>query len=205
MGKFEPAPVIEISEDLEPPFLEAAAEWCRGKNWIIRAPLVLYLALAFIRHLRDPLYGSLLFGGITLGVHELGHVIFGFLGQFISILMGSGTQVLVPLVVIFIFFRQEDYFGMAVGGAWLSFSLFNLATYIGDARLMELPLVGLGPDPMHDWHYLLTRLGLIDHDRGLAFLTRAAAFTVGAASLAFAGWLLWKMYALRPARRRVIV
>jgi hypothetical protein len=203
MGKFEPAPIIEISEELEPPFFEAAEEWCRGRNWIVRAPLVLYLALVFYRHLRDPVYGSLLFGGVTLGVHELGHVIFAFLGQFIGILMGSGTQVLVPIVVIFIFLRQEDYFGMAVGGAWLSFSLFNLATYIGDARLMELPLVGLGPDPMHDWHYLLTKTGMLDHDRGLAFLTRALAFTIGIGSLAFAGWLLWKMYALKPARRRV--
>jgi hypothetical protein len=115
------------------------------------------------------------------------------MGHFISSLMGSGAQVLVPLAVIIVFYRQPDYFGMSVGGFWLSFSLFELARYVGDARAMDLPLVGLSDDPEHDWHYLLSTTHLLAADTFFAFLIRAAATLIGAASLAFAVWLLWQM------------
>jgi hypothetical protein len=173
-------------------FLEEAADWARGRMWIPRALLLLYLIYADYRLFTDP-ESSTMFSGITFAFHEMGHVIFGFAGHFIGSLMGSGLQVLIPLIVIFVFYRQPDYFGMAVGGFWLSFSLFELARYVGDARAMELPLVGFTDDPEHDWHYLLSTLGLLNLDTTLAFLIRVVAFVSGVASLAFAVWLLMQM------------
>lgn len=170
-------------------FLEDAAEWARGRMWIPRALLLAYLVYADIRFLRDPL-SSTIFSGITLAFHEMGHLIFSFAGHFIGSLMGSGMQVLIPLIVIVVFYRQTDYFGMGVGGFWLSFSLFELANYVADARAMELPLVGFTDDPEHDWHYLLSTVGLLNFDTTFAFLIRVAATLTGAASLAFAVWLL---------------
>lgn len=160
--------------------------------WLPRAVLLAYLVYAFLKFLRDPLSRSM-FSGITFAFHEMGHLIFNFAGHFIGSLMGSGFQVLIPIVVIVLFYRQEDYFGMAVGGFWLSFSLFEVATYIADARAMDLPLVGFTDDPEHDWHYLLSTVGLLRFDTFFAFLTRAGAAVIGLASLAFAVWLLVAM------------
>ena len=143
---------------------------------------------------------STLFSGITLAFHEMGHLLFSFAGHFIGSLMGSGMQILIPIIVIVVFYRQDDYFGMAVGGFWLSFSMFELATYVGDARAMELPLVGFTDDPEHDWHYLLSTLGLLNFDTTFAFLLRAAATVSGIASLAFAIWLLLIMARSKRAR-----
>ena len=42
---------------------------------------------------------------------------------------------------LWIFQRQEDYFAHSVAACWLGTSLFNMATYIGDARAQVLPLV----------------------------------------------------------------
>ncbi len=179
-------------------FLSDARDWARGRMWIPRAILLLYLVYADIRLLRDPM-SSTMFSGITLGIHEWGHVIFRFAGHFIGSLMGSGLQVLVPVIVIIVFLRQPDYFGVSVGGFWLSFSLFELANYVGDARAMELPLVGLTDDPEHDWHYLLSTVGLLPLDTTFAFLIRVAATLIGAASLAFALWLLMAMARSRRA------
>ncbi len=173
-------------------FLSDARDWSRGRMWIPRALLLLYLVYADIRFLRDPMSRTM-FSGMTLGIHELGHVIFSFAGHFIGSLMGSGTQVLVPVIVILVFLRQPDYFGVAVGGFWLSFSLFELANYVGDARAMQLPLVGLTDDPEHDWHYLLSTLGLLPLDTTFAFLIRVTAALIGAASLGLAVWLLLVM------------
>lgn len=177
-------------------FLGEAREWCAGRSWLPRAILLAYLVYAEVRFLRDPL-SSTMFSGITLAFHEMGHLLFNFAGHFIGSLMGSGTQILIPLVVTWIFARQPDYFGMAVGGFWLSFSLFELANYVGDARAMDLPLVGFTSDPEHDWNYLLGSVGLLRLDTTIAFLLRVTATAAGAASLAFAIWLLLTM-----ARRR---
>ena len=169
-----------------------AREWCSGRSWIWRAPVLAYLGWAGLRHLRDPLYGSL-FGGITLGLHELGHLILGPLGAWPGIAGGSLAQIAAPIAAAWILARQRDYFGIAVGMAWLAFSLFGLAAYVGDARAQELPLVSLGPDPIHDWNWMLGRLGLLSADHALAFLCRAAAAVIWAGAMVLGVWLLWVM------------
>lgn len=178
--------------------LADAAEWCRGRSWIWRAPLLLYLAYVGIRHLGDSSYGSL-FAGITFGIHELGHLLLSGAGRFLAIAGGSLAQIAAPAAAGLLLLRQRDYFGVSVAGAWLAFSLYNLATYIGDARRQELPLLGFTEDPVHDWNALLSMLGILTWDSELAFLTRVAAFVVWAASLAFGVWLCWRMAAEKRA------
>ncbi|HTO86007.1 MAG TPA: hypothetical protein VMR54_00570 [Thermoanaerobaculia bacterium] len=173
-----------------------ADEWCAGRSWHWRSALLAYLLWAGVRHLRDPLYSSL-FGGITFGIHELGHLLFAFGGKFIGVAGGSVAQVAAPAIAAALLFRQRDYFGVAVGGAWEAFSLWNLATYIGDARSRELPLIGLTSDPIHDWNWLLGHLGILAWDHTLAGLTRLAAFSIWSGSVALGGWLCWRMASKR--------
>jgi hypothetical protein len=204
MGRFESTAAHSSGGGRELPprvqeFLEEAAEWARGKMWVPRALLLAYLVYADFQYFRDPLHRTL-FSGITLAFHEMGHLLFNFAGHFIGSLMGSGMQILIPLIVVIVFYRQSDFFGMAVGGFWFSFSLFELATYVADARAMELPLVGFTDDPEHDWHYLLSTLGILNLDTTLAFLIRLVATVSGVASLAFAVWLLLVMARSKSAR-----
>jgi len=175
-----------------------AVAWATGRSWMPRALLLAYLAYAGYRHLTDPDYASI-FSGITLAVHELGHLLLGFFGEWITVAGGSITQVAAPLAVALILYRQRDYFGVAVGSAWLSMSLSNLAVYVADARAEELPLVSLGGgDVVHDWNYLLGSVHLLPHDAQIAGLVRVAAFVLLAASLWLGAWLCVVM-----ARRRV--
>jgi hypothetical protein len=191
MGRIEAAPQPQTPGALET-LLDEARDWCRGRMWIPRALLLAYLVYADFRFFRDPL-SSTMFSGITLAFHEMGHLLFGFAGHFIGSLMGSGMQLLIPLIVVVVFYRQPDYFGMSVGGFWFSFSLFELANYVADARAMELPLVGFSDDPEHDWNYLLGTLHLLAADRFFAAVLRLVATGAGVASLAFAVWLLRQM------------
>ena len=96
-----------------------ARAWARGRAWPPRALLLLYLGYGLVRHLADPLYGTFLFSGVTLGIHELGHVVTAVLGQFLCAAAGSAFQIAAPLATVFVFRRQDDWFGMAVGGMWL--------------------------------------------------------------------------------------
>jgi hypothetical protein len=178
-----------------------AREWCQGKHWEWRAPLLAYLGYAGFRTLTNPEYSSL-FSGITFGIHELGHVLMSFAGEFLMMAGGSLFQILAPIAAAFIFLRQRDYFGITVAFSWLSLSLFELARYIGDSRAQQLPLLGLTSDPQHDWHYLLSKLGMLESDLFLAGFTRVVGTMIFTASLLAGVWLCLQMNQFSRFRKR---
>jgi hypothetical protein len=179
---------------------EDAAAWAlEGRRWPPRAALLVLVGWFGWRHLADPAYGSI-FSGITLGVHELGHLVCSPLGHWMAIAGGSVAQVLAPLAVAWGFLRQRDYYAIAVAGAWESISLSSLATYVADARAQELPLVSpFSGDPEHDWAFLLSSVGMLRHDTQLAGLVRGVAFLALAGSVALGAWLCVRMARNRPA------
>jgi len=179
--------------------LDDARDWCRGKMWIPRALLLAFLVYIELLKIGDATRWTI-FYGITLGFHEMGHLLTSFLPFFLCALAGSVFQIAVPIATIVIFYRQPDYFGMAVGGFWLSYSLFELSAYVGDARAQDLPLVGFASseDLVHDWNYVLGKLHMLPLDHFFAFLLKVAATFSGVASCAFAVWLLMTMW--RSAR-----
>jgi hypothetical protein len=130
-----------------------------------------------------------IFSGITFGVHELGHLVFAFFGSDFSITGGSIAQLLLPVAAGALLLSHRDYFGVAVTGGWLSMSLAEIAVYMADVREQALILLGFAPDPEHDLYYLLSAVGLLEHDREVANLTRLLALVVLAVSLAGGGWL----------------
>lgn len=163
-----------------------------------RAPLLAYFAFAGMRHLLD-WQSSDLFTLLTVGIHELGHFVFAFFGRFLHVAGGSFWQLAAPLIGAAMFWRQRDYFALCVAAYWLCSSLFQLASYIADARAQELGLVhpfqALDPDLalQHDWAYLLESVGLLNGDVFLGVLTRLLAMLIWLISLAWGGWICWKI------------
>ncbi|HSS47215.1 MAG TPA: hypothetical protein VLL03_07370, partial [Burkholderiales bacterium] len=78
-------------------FREEIENWCQGRIWYGRALLLLWLAWIGVEHLRDPLYSSL-FGGLNLGIHEAGHLLFRFFGfEFLMVAGGTLLQLAAPV------------------------------------------------------------------------------------------------------------
>lgn len=175
-------------------FHQEVLRWTQEKRWWgWRLPFLLFFTYILVRHLASPDYQSI-FKGLNLGIHELGHFVFGLLGEFMGVAGGTLLQCLVPIGSMFMFLRQRDFFAIAVCFGWLSTNLFDVATYAGDARAMELPLVSPGAgDVIHDWNYLLGQTGLLKADQTIAFLFRAGGVLTMLVCLAAGGWLLWKM------------
>lgn len=124
----------------------------------------------------------------NLVFHEAGHVIFSFLGRFMTALGGSLLQCLVPIVAAVAFLRQGDRFGAAVAVWWAGENLLDLAPYIADARRLQMVLLGgrTGAEVEgHDWEYLLTEMGWLHLDQTLGL----AAHRIGLAIMA--GALVW--------------
>jgi hypothetical protein len=168
---------------------------------VLRMVLLVYLAYAGWRTLADSEAWSV-FGGLTLGVHELGHVLFSPFGEWLMVAGGSITQLAAPVAAAAVLARQADWFGVGVVGTWEAYSLTNLATYVGDASAQELPLVGLSDEPMHDWNYLLGHANLLSHDLLFAGLLRVIAALTLFVSLALAVWAGFLRTATIPRYQR---
>ena len=179
-------------------FFTDAREWCAGRVPYARALLLMYFLYIGVRHIASTGYNSL-FKVLNLGIHELGHFAFAFCGEFLHIAGGTILQCLVPIISMFMFYRQRDFFAIAIAFGWLSTNLLDVATYMADARDMMLPLVSPfgGEDIVHDWNYLLSALGLLEWDMRLAFLVRIAAVVSILICLIFGAWLIGNMVQAR--------
>lgn len=173
---------------------DEAVVWCQGRNWLVRLPLLIWFTYVFFKHWNNPTYGSIL-APANLGIHELGHFLLSPLGTFMGILGGTILQLLVPVIIMINFYHQGDFFAIALCFGWLSTNFFNVATYVADARLMSLPLVspfGI-ENVIHDWNYILGKMGLLQYDTAIAFLFRYSAAISMLICLTAGSWLLWQM------------
>jgi hypothetical protein len=139
--------------------------------------------------------------GVHLVFHEAGHAIFGLVGapRTLVAFMGSGLQVLFPLIIAGAFyFKNRDAYGAAVCLCGAGHASLDVAPYIADARALELPLLGGGTGSEiegHDWEFLLGEWNALPHDTRIGAavalagrITMAAAFAWGLATLAYETW-----------------
>ena len=165
-------------------------QWCAGRNGWVRLPLLLGFAYIFLKLLQDPAYVSIL-GGLNLGIHEFGHLVFSLAGEFIGIAGGTIMQLAAPFYGVYNFIKHNDYFSAVLCFAWLSTSLYNVAAYAADAQAMALPLVSpLGAHVYHDWNYLLLKTGLLAFDAQIGVFLRGLGFVSMAFALSVCGWMV---------------
>lgn len=177
----------------------AIDEWCEGRDWKWRAAVLALLVWQAARALRDAEAFNM-FGGITFGVHELGHLVFSLPGsEWLAVAGGSLMQLLVPIgAMVAIGVTSKDWFGVAAAGTWLAASIAQMAPYIADARAQEMDLLGFSEDGGgHDWHFLLANAGILKQDLEVARFARFVSFLVLAAVIAFAVYLFRRMAKLK--------
>lgn len=123
---------------------------------------------------------------VNLVFHEAGHPIFGIFGPTLGLYGGTLGQLVFPVTVAAVFFRQRDLIGFTVGLVWVFENLLNIARYMADARVQVLPLVGGGE---HDWTEIFGRWGVLASDTNIAAAVNAVGW-IG--MIAAWGWLLWR-------------
>ena len=124
----------------------------------------------------------------NLAFHEAGHPLVGLLSSRLTVYGGTFMQLLIPLAVAVSFWSRRHTLGFAVGVAWTCESLLNVATYMADARALELPLIGgLDPELYHDWREIFTRWNMLELDTTWAGLNRVIAWC---SALATCVWLV---------------
>lgn len=133
------------------------------------------------------------FASVDFVVHEIGHVIFGFLGSFIGVMGGTLAQLFLPVICFFISFRRRQWVGISIFTFWIGQSLVQISAYIRDARTQTLKLFSPwsllgGEQSIHDWHYLLEKTGLLPADQflGWCVFMIGVLFLLASAGIMFA-------------------
>jgi hypothetical protein len=184
------------------PFLEALEEdWDPVPKVALVAWLIFYSLFLYQAARGQGIL--LLMDGVFVPIHEGGHLLFRFFGEFESVAGGTILQLLVPILLAsyFLFHRQ------AQGVTFCLFFMFEqflpISTYMADARAQDLPLLTIGDaeDVIHDWNYLFGKLGVLDHDTQIAGFVR---FLGWLGMIAIVVWLLWRgVHDVAPAKNEI--
>jgi hypothetical protein len=142
---------------------------------------------------------------VFIPIHEGGHLLFRFFGEFLAVAGGTLLQLGVPLMLgcYFILYRQVQ------GTAFCFFFFFEqflpISLYMADARAQELPLLTVGDtdDVIHDWNYLFSKWGLLDHDTLIAHAVRVIGWLGMLGMLGTVVWMVWRSLPSRQEGRQV--
>jgi hypothetical protein len=132
---------------------------------------------------------------INLPFHEAGHIFFSPFGSFMTSLGGSLFQFALPLGIGIAFLvKNHEPFSASIMLWWAGQNLMDLAPYIGDARALQLVLLGghTGAEVEgHDWEAILSSLGWLKYDRTLATLSYGCGILLIVVALAWGGYVLY--------------
>jgi len=127
---------------------------------------------------------------VNLIAHEAGHLLFGYMGQFIGICGGTIGQLLVPAAIAFYFYARREFYSAAVVVFWFGQNMFNISAYVKDASAMALPLVSIGGgDAIHDWNYLLRTLHILNWDQAIGNVIYGLGILIILVSVVLGFWL----------------
>jgi hypothetical protein len=172
------------------PFLEALEEnWDPVPKVALAAWLIFYSLFLYQAARGQGIL--LLMDGVFVPIHEGGHLLFRFFGEFVSVAGGTILQLLVPVLLAsyFLFHRQAQ--GVVFCLFFMFEQLLPISTYMADARAQDLPLLTIGDAEgvIHDWNYLFGKLGVLDHDIQIAHFVRYVGWL---GMIAVVMWLLWR-------------
>jgi hypothetical protein len=133
-------------------------------------------------------------------IHEAGHPLFSYLGDFMAVLGGTLFQLLVPFLLAMAFYVRRQPIGFSLFMVVVFENLLYVAQYMSTARSLEGQYIAIGAgamsgdemDPnMHDWHNLFSRFGLLQRDIEISQYTHTLAWLGMLATIA---WFTYQAY-----------
>ena len=134
---------------------------------------------------------------VQFGVHEAGHIVFGFLPAVMVAAAGSLSELGFTTLLVIATFRAKAYFAGVFALLWFMLACASAGNYMADARAQLMPLIGPSSDPQHDWHFVFSQLGWLDADIVIGTTVKVIGGIAAAAGLLL-GLLLLIAMAQRP-------
>jgi hypothetical protein len=137
---------------------------------LVRLAVVLLVAFFFARYFLTPgIVMNSWLHGVVLVLHEAGHILMTFFGEFFITLGGTFWQLALPITFALYFVFTRQLWSASLVLFLVAFSFVDASIYVADARARGLPLITFDKDT-HDWWNLLLRLDLLGYDGFLGTL-----------------------------------
>lgn len=158
--------------------------------------LATLVSLYFIHHIfvyknvytDDPSFDQYFLHSIDLVIHEAGHAIFAFFGEFLYILGGSLFQIVFPMIFVGYFYKRRDYFSASVLAFWVGENILDVSLYMSDAIARQLPLLGGADVSSHDWSNLFTMMNVLKETPLISGIFASIGILVILAAVFFSFW-----------------
>jgi hypothetical protein len=157
-------------------FIENLGEWKPISRLGAGAWLVLYVLFLFYAYANAPKFLI------------PGHPLFSFFGNTLMLLGGTLLELIVPAACAIYFFFQRQPYGVAFSYFWFFENFLYIGTYMADARMDSLPLVG---SETSDWLLLFGQWNLLLYDQKIGHTFR---FLGWLGMLATIAWLAYRTY-----------
>jgi len=120
----------------------------------------------------------------TLGmIHEAGHGVCYILPcpRFVMVINATVFQVGFPLLIAYFYAKKNNLLGAYIGIYFTGFSLHYTAWYIStshEGAMVSASKSFLGVDGYHDFHYILSTLGLLPYESLIAAIVKFVAYVL---------------------------
>ena len=141
----------------------------------------------------------------TLGiVHEGGHGVCYVLHcpEFVTALNGTVFQLLFPLGIAYYYRRKKNKIASYIALFFVGFSLLYTAWYISTSNqgaIVSAANSFLGVDGYHDFYFILSSLGVLEHYAIIATITKVISYLIMYFSVAM---MLFEGFIYTPKKRR---
>jgi hypothetical protein len=184
-----------------------------GRNWIMHIILWLVCVGLFVEILQSDSKNAslLLYPIVTLsfGLHELAHVVTGFLPDVMTAAAGSLSELLFAATLVFIAYRKRAYITAHILTLWYMFASLSAGRYMADARSQLLPLVSIASatggdgEATHDWHFVFSKLGILNTDVFIGTIVKGVGVIFAVIGLSMYAYFICLMRS-KSARESVV-
>jgi len=175
------------------PFLDALEErWEPVPLGAAIAWLVFYVVLIANAALHGTLFRW--FDLVFVPIHEGGHLLFRYFGEWIMFAGGTFLQLFVPFALAVYFAFKRQLFGTAFCTFFFFEQFLPIGIYMADARCQCLEYVTVGDPELaeHDWFYLFSHAGVLDHDTQIGNIFRVLGWIGMLVTVAWFAWRSWR-------------
>lgn len=113
---------------------------------------------------------------INLGIHEIGHLVFGFFGwTFLHVVWWTAGQLIMPTLFLWYVIHKKQYIFIPLILARYATNFFYIATYMYDATRGALPMVSFSGDvdtTIHDRQYIFSQMHILHLTDKISYITR---------------------------------
>lgn len=186
-------------------FLTSVDDYARGKKWYWYGLLWLLGLYGFIELFQlDMAHNQMPFIWIVpysfnFAIHELAHIFTAWLPPVLTASAGSGSEILLGILLVVMAFWQRSYFASLLCFLWFDLSCQSAGQYMADAIPRQIPLVSLGAvlsgggEAKHDWNFVFGQLGLLNQSAFIGNSVRFIGVVAGLLGLLFTAYVIFRM------------